>query len=179
MRRGGAWRSPTGPVNTGAGTDSGDCMRVLIVEDDMVVAGTLSPMVTDAGHDLVGLAADRDTAVALLSSTTVHLALIDLRLADGWTGAYVAKAAIANGVAAVFTTANPSMLPADLAGACAVMPKPYTARMVKAALAYISARVAGEASETPPPLGLDLGPRWLNGLATPAGQAAEPRPIAV
>lgn len=133
----------------------------------MVVAGTLSPMVTDAGHELVGLAADRDTAIALLASTTVHLALIDLRLADGWTGADVARAAAAHEVAAVFTTANPSMLPPDLAGACAVMQKPYSPRMVKAALGYIAARAAGEIAPEPPQ-GLDIGPRWRLAAASPA-----------
>ena len=135
-------------------------MRVLIVEDDMAVAGALSPLVTEAGHELVGLAADRDTAVALIAQTNVDLALIDLRLADGWTGADVARAAAENGVAAVFTTANPSMLPADLAGACAVMSKPYTPRQVTACLRYIAARIDGEDADAPP-RGLDLGPQWM------------------
>ncbi|MFC3691740.1 response regulator [Chenggangzhangella methanolivorans] len=149
-------------------------MRVLIVEDDMAVAGALSPLVTEAGHELVGLAADRDTAIALLASTTVHLALIDLRLADGWTGADVARAAAARDIAGVFTTANPSMLPADLAGACAVMAKPYSPRLVTAALTYIAARVAGEATGAPPK-GLDLGPRWLGSGPLPSSQQAERR----
>lgn len=135
-------------------------MRVLIVEDDMAVAGALGPMVSEAGHDLVGLAADRDTAVALIAQTSVNLALIDLRLADGWTGADVARAAAENGVAAVFTTANPSMLPPDLAGACAVMSKPYTPRQVTACLRYIAARIEGEEPDAAP-RGLDLGPQWM------------------
>ena len=143
-------------------------MRVLIVEDDMAVAGALSPLVSEAGHELVGLAADRDTAIALLASTTVHLALIDLRLADGWTGADVARAAAANDAVAVFTTANPSMLPPDLAGACAVLSKPYSPRLVKAALRYITARIEGEPTDAPPPRGLDLGPAWLAATAEPA-----------
>lgn len=153
-------------------------MRVLIVEDDMVVAGTLSPMVTDAGHELVGLAADRETATALLVSTTVHLALIDLRLADGWTGAEVARVAAANDVAAVFTTANPSMLPPDLAGACAMMAKPYSPRMVKAALAYIAMRVDGEGLDEAPPPGLELGPNWLSPAALRDPDTRSRRPVA-
>lgn len=148
-------------------------MRVLIVEDDMAVAGALGPMVSEAGHDLVGLAADRDTAIALIAQASVDLALVDLHLADGWTGADVARAAAENGVAAVFTTANPSMLPPDLAGACAVMSKPYTPRQVQACLRYIAARIDGEDIDAPP-RGLDLGPRWL-----PAEPSAAPLRLAI
>ena len=119
-------------------------MRVLIVEDDMVIAGGMVPLVTEAGHELVGLAADRDTAVALLDATTVHLALIDLRLSDGWTGVDVARAAIANGVTAVFMTANPGLLPADLAGASGLIEKPYEDAGLKAVLGYFALRLAGE-----------------------------------
>jgi DNA-binding response OmpR family regulator len=151
-------------------------MRVLIVEDDMAVAGALSPLVTEAGHDLVGLAADRDTAIALIAQASVTLALIDLHLADGWTGADVARAAAENGVAAVFTTANPSMLPSDLAGACAVMSKPYTPRQVTACLRYIAARIDGEDADAPP-RGLDLGPQWM--AAAARADASSPDRVAV
>ncbi|PZQ19036.1 MAG: response regulator [Ancylobacter novellus] len=141
-------------------------MRVLIVEDDMVVAGSLGPVVTAAGHELVGLAADRDTAVELLASAGVHLALIDLRLADGWTGADVARAAARHDVAAVFTTANPTLLPSDFADALGVIPKPYSSQQVKAALDYIAERMADEAHDAVPPRCLHLGPRWLASAET-------------
>ena len=126
-------------ATVGAVCDSGDgLMRVLIVEDDMVVAGSIGPLVTEAGHDLVGLAADRNTAVALLGSAHVDLALIDLRLAR--TGARarvdVARAAFANDVAAVSTTANPTLLPDDLAGAAGLVEKPYTHKSLRAVLDF-------------------------------------------
>lgn len=136
-------------------------MRVLIVEDDMVIAGGIAPAVTAAGHDLVGLAADRDTAVALLASADVDLALIDLRLADGWTGVDVARAAFENDVAAVFTTANPTLLPDDLAGALGLIEKPYTPRTIVAALGYFAERLEGRAP--------DAAPRGLRLAPTPVG----------
>lgn len=134
-------------------------MRVLIVEDDMIIAGNLGPIVTDAGHDLVGLAADRDTAVALLSTIKIDLALIDLHLADGWTGVDVARAAAQNGVAAVFATANPALLPQDFAGAHGVITKPYRNKEIRSALDYIAIQIRTGAILAAPP-GLELGPRW-------------------
>lgn len=124
-------------------------MRVLIVEDDMVIAGGMVPVVTEAGHELVGLAADRETAIALLGSANVHLALIDLRLADGWTGVDVARAAAANGVTAVFMTANPGLLPTDLAGASGLIEKPYDDDGLRAVLGYFAVRLAGALDEPP------------------------------
>ena len=140
MRREGALsiRADRGiKATVGAVCDSGDgLMRVLIVEDDMVVAGSIGPLVTEAGHDLVGLAADRDTAVALLNSASVHLALVDLRLGDGRTGLDVVRAAVKNGAAAVIMTANPSLPTADLAGAAGLVEKPYTHKSLRAVLDF-------------------------------------------
>ncbi len=107
----------------------------------MIIAGALGPIVTEAGCTLVGLAADRDTAIALIHSSEIDLALIDLRLLDGWTGGDVARAAKENGVAVVFTTANRSLCPADIA--IGLIEKPYPADGVAAALRYVAAQLSG------------------------------------
>jgi two-component system, response regulator PdtaR len=125
-------------------------VRVLIVEDDMVIAGGLAPMVTGLGHELVGLAADRDTAIALIRSSDIDLALVDLRLSDGWTGLDVARAARENGVAVVFATADPALAPDDLAGAAGLIEKPYAQDGIKAVLAYLGAEIAGGEAPAPP-----------------------------
>ncbi|MDR4307113.1 response regulator [Chelatococcus sambhunathii] len=116
----------------------------------MIIAGGLGPAVTEAGCDLVGLAADRDTAVALLRSSDIDLALVDLRLMDGWTGLDVARAAGEAGVAVLFTTANADMLPSDLDGSLGLIEKPYTMTGVRAAIDFLRERFAGNLSETPP-----------------------------
>ena len=135
-------------------------MRVLIVEDDMVIAGHLGPTITRAGHDLVGLAADKDSAVALLRSTRVDLAFVDIHLLDGWTGVDVARAAGEAGAVAVFTTANRGLVPPDFAGACGVIEKPYRDEPIEAALAYVAARLADGWAAVPPPAGFELAPQW-------------------
>lgn len=139
-------------------------MRVLIVEDDMVVAGCLGPIVSEARHELVGLAADRDTAVALLGAARVHVALVDLGLADGWTGLEVIRAAVRNGARAVAITGEARRLPPDMAGAVGVIEKPLPEAGLMAALAYLEATGAGEAA---------MPPSCLR-LAAPSGRRAVP-----
>jgi DNA-binding response OmpR family regulator len=136
-------------------------MRVLLVEDDMVIAGGLAPVVSAAGFHLLGLAADRETAVALLRSTDVQIAVVDLRLADGWTGADVARAAVDEGVAVVFVTASPDRVPKDLAAPYGVIEKPYAPEAVAAALRFVAMRLRGVAAGEAPP-GLVLSPDWAS-----------------
>ncbi|GLK80161.1 response regulator [Methylopila turkensis] len=134
-------------------------MRVLIVEDDMIIAGHLGPLVARAGHELVGLAADRGSAIALLQSTTVDFAFVDIHLIDGWTGVDVVRAAVASGAVAAFTTANSGLVPNDFAGAVGLVEKPYDEARILAVLAFVQARLEG-GQEVAPPEGFALSPYW-------------------
>ncbi|MFD1702475.1 response regulator [Methylopila henanensis] len=134
-------------------------MRVLIVEDDMIIAGHLGPLVARAGHELVGLAADRGSAIALLQSVTVDFAFVDIHLIDGWTGVDVVRAAVAAGAAAAFTTANFGLVPNDFAGAMGLIEKPYDEARILDVLAFVQARLEG-GTEVPPPQGFALSPYW-------------------
>lgn len=139
-------------------------MRVLIVEDDMVIAGHLGPVVSRCGHDLVGLAADRGSAVALLQSVPVDFAFVDIHLLDGWTGVDVARAAAAEGVTAAFTTANRDLIPTDFAGACGVIEKPYGDAQIELILGYVAARLGDGPSDALPPSGFTPSAHWLRSL---------------
>lgn len=61
-------------------------MRILIVEDDALIALSIEDILTEAGHTVVGLAPSKIQALRLAKQTHPDLALIDLRLADGMTG---------------------------------------------------------------------------------------------
>lgn len=148
-------------------------MRVLIVEDDMVIAGHLGPVVVRAGHELVGLAADRGSAVALLQSVPVDFAFVDIHLLDGWTGVDVVRAAVAEGATAAFTTANVGLIPTDFAGACGAIEKPYTEAQIERTLAFVGQRLAGGGAEIAAPEGFTLSPYWTRKLK-PRG--LQPRP---
>ena len=67
-------------------------MRVLIVEDEALVAMAIESMLVMAGHDAVGQADDLETALAAVDADMPDLALVDMQLARGCNGLDVAVA---------------------------------------------------------------------------------------
>ncbi|MGE0725779.1 MAG: response regulator, partial [Alphaproteobacteria bacterium] len=59
--------------------------RILIVEDEILVAMELEYILREAGHDVAGIAADT-SSVGRLAAPDIDLALVDLNLRDGVTG---------------------------------------------------------------------------------------------
>ena len=114
-------------------------LRVLIVEDEALVAAELEWLVVDAGHEPVGSAVAGDEALELAGAHRPELALVDVNLVDGPTGVQAARALVDSGVHVIFMTANPNQIPADFAGALGVLSKPYTPGAVGQALAYAAA----------------------------------------
>ena len=117
-----------------------DPLRILIVEDEILIALELESLLQDDGHEVVGMAASFDDALALGQSRRPDLAFVDIHLTDGPTGVDVARRLSAQGVAVVFMTANAKRIPDDCAGAKGVIGKPYTERGVRQALAYVTAK---------------------------------------
>jgi response regulator of citrate/malate metabolism len=58
-------------------------IRVLIVEDEALVAATLSDAVENAGGEVVGVARTVSEARHLIRMLTFDVAVLDLHLADG------------------------------------------------------------------------------------------------
>lgn len=115
-------------------------LRILIVEDEFLIALELESLLQDQGHDVVGIAATSDHAMALGQQLAPDLAFVDIHLADGLTGIDVArKLSDQHRVTVLFMTANAKRIPEDCAGARGVIAKPYTERGVKEALAYVTA----------------------------------------
>ena len=65
--------------------------RVLICEDEPLVALDLEQMVYDAGHEPIGPVRTFSEALEVAESTRPAVAIIDLNLADGVTGAHLAR----------------------------------------------------------------------------------------
>jgi DNA-binding NarL/FixJ family response regulator len=139
--------------------------RVLIVEDEFLVAAEIEQVVADMGHDPIGIAGDRKSALALASKADI--ALVDLNLRDGPTGTGIGKIlAQTHGVTVVFLTANPSQLGDGVPGTVGVLPKPATDRDLRDVVNYAVAR--RDASEAKPPRRLKLF-NWQGGGASFAG----------
>jgi two-component system, response regulator PdtaR len=148
-------------------------IEVLIVEDEVLLAEELAFLVREAGLREVGRAMSSGEALAMAARLTPDLALVDVHLKDGPTGVETARAIVADcGAVVLFMTANVTRLPADYAGACGVIGKPYTERAVTMALAYLETCLREGRAPGPPPLGLSLAPRfralWGGGLAETA-----------
>ena len=66
-------------------------VRVLIVEDEWLIAMDLAETLRQAGHEVVGTAVDSDEALTLAKETAPDLVLMDLRLANGSSGVEAAQ----------------------------------------------------------------------------------------
>jgi DNA-binding NarL/FixJ family response regulator len=77
--------SPADPSLTGARR------RVLIVEDEWLIAMSIEDCLVDAGYQVVGVAGDAAAAVNLAGSAAPDLVLMDIRLGKGGDGVAVAR----------------------------------------------------------------------------------------
>ena len=122
--------------------------RVLIVEDEIIVATEIEYVVEEMGFESVGIAADQKSALALASQADI--ALVDLNLRDGPTGINIGKIlAQTHGVTVAFLTANPSQLGDGIPGTLGVMPKPATDGDIRDLVEYALAR--RKAADARPP----------------------------
>lgn len=88
-----------------------DRARVLIIEDEPVIALDVAGIVTDMGHQVVGIAARSDQAVALARKERPNLILADIQLEDGNTGILAVEEILRHAeVPVVFVTAFPERL---------------------------------------------------------------------
>jgi CheY-like chemotaxis protein len=85
--------------------------RVLVIEDEPVIAMHIEQIVEDMGHDVVASAMTRDEAVAEAARVQPDLVLADIQLADGSSGLdAVADILDMLDVPVVFITAYPERL---------------------------------------------------------------------
>src|ERR1700758_5641835 len=64
-----------------ARTRLGEPARILIVEDDLLVAAQIETALTEAGFDIVGVAATSEEALELANTDRPDLAIMDIKLA--------------------------------------------------------------------------------------------------
>lgn len=127
--------------------------RILIVEDEMLVAFELESILHELGHETVGIVPDLEAAEGYFEQP-IDLALVDLNLRDGLTGPQIGARLGASGVTVVFITANPGLLEGGVAGAIGVITKPTDETTVKAAVNYAVGVREGRRLAPPPALKL-------------------------
>ncbi|WP_434714641.1 response regulator (plasmid) [Rhizobium sp. YTUHZ045] len=116
--------------------------RVLIVEDEFLIALDLGATVEGIGMQVAGLANDREQALRLAPSADI--AFVDVNLADGRTGPELGRRlAEEHGIAVVFMTGNPETVADGVKGAVGVVQKPVMPSLVEQLLKYLAARRVG------------------------------------
>ena len=134
-------------------------LRILVVEDEALIALELEFLLDDLGYVTVGVAASSAEAIALGRATAPDVALVDVHLVDGPTGVDVARALSADPrTTVVFMTANAKRIPDDFAGAFGVIAKPYSERAVASTLDYVAGCRAGRVPAPPCPDGFCRAP---------------------
>ena len=125
-------------------------MRILIVEDQPLIALHLEHDLVGDGHEIVGIAATRQQALALAGDQAPDLAFVDVQLADGDTGIAIARQLASPQLKVVFLTGSAELLPEDGAGAIGVLGKPYAIGALRGTLALVE-HLLGRGPPAPPP----------------------------
>ncbi len=108
-------------------------LRVLLVEDEMLVAWLLQDMLADLGCAVVGPAARVAQALAMVEAETFDAAVLDVNL-NGQTSYAIADALTARGVPFVFSTGYAKDRLAEPYRSLMVLQKPFHEDELGAAL---------------------------------------------
>jgi len=126
--------------------------RILIIEDEAIVAMELRFVLEDLGYQVVGTAAEARTAREIVREEDIDLALVDIHLSDGPTGVELGRElGQEKGVTVLFMTANPGMVRNGVAGTIGVLSKPSDERAVQKAVDYALRRRQGTPVDYAPP----------------------------
>ncbi len=108
--------------------------RVLIIEDEPLIALTIENIVTDMGHAVVGIAHTKNEALSLVAHQKPGLILADIQLADGSSGIdAVSEIVAADTTPAIFITAFPERVLTGMKPEPAfLIAKPFQAEQVRA-----------------------------------------------
>lgn len=129
--------------------------RLLVVEDDPLIAFDNEHVLTEAGYEVVATVDSVVRATSALETDQIDLVLADLRLSNGDNGIDVALAAQQQGVPVLFVSGHCPEAARQLAVGC--LTKPYRARDLLDAIDAVEAHLKGGKKATAPK-GLTLYP---------------------
>lgn len=116
--------------------DTSLATRVLIIEDEPIIAADLAGLVEELGHTVTGNATTRDEAVRMAAEDPPGLVLCDIQLADKSSGIDAAHDILQRfDVPIIFITAFPErLLTGEKLEPAYLIPKPFRDVTVKAAI---------------------------------------------
>lgn len=111
--------------------------RVMIIEDEAIIAMDIHSIVTEMGHEVLGIARTRDTAVEMGSREKPDLILADIQLADNSSGIDAVQDLLAQfgELPVIFITAFPErLLTGERPEPAFLISKPYREEQVRSAV---------------------------------------------
>lgn len=109
--------------------------KILIVEDEFLVALQLEDILADGGHAVLGTVPDMASLCMLGEAPDV--ALVDLNLRDGLTGPAIARDLAGKfGSHVIYVTANPGQIDLPASTALGIVQKPFTRQAILGAIAF-------------------------------------------
>jgi DNA-binding response OmpR family regulator len=131
-------------------------LKVLIAEDDLMIADLIEDCLISAGYETCGIARTVTEGVALGRLHQPDLAVIDMRLADGGLGTdIVAQLHDGPRIGILYASGNINQV-IDMADGDACIAKPYHTQDLLHALRIVE-RIVSDGIATPPfPLGFYL-----------------------
>lgn len=128
--------------------------RILVVEDEALIAMEMTYVISDLGYECVGVAVDVPSAIKL-ACDKIDIALVDVNLMDGATGPMIGRRLAEEfDIKVVFVTANPEQLGDGVTGTLGAITKPLEIRLLKEVLSFVIA--GGEEGNIDPPARLKL-----------------------
>ena len=115
--------------------------RVLVVEDEPLVAFDNEHGLTEAGYEVVGTVDTAEAAIELMARDAPDIVLCDLNIAGDGDGMDVARAARDRGIEVLFVTGTCPPEAQALAVGC--LSKPYLPRDLSDAIAAVEAALSG------------------------------------
>jgi DNA-binding response OmpR family regulator len=130
-------------------------LKVMIVEDDLMLADFAEEILVEQGYGVSGIARTVADALALARHSKPDLVLLDLRLADGGLGTEVAAQLLPLGrLGILYVTGNMSQVALTNGDAC--LAKPYRSADLVRSLEIVAEIVATGKAQPPFPQGFQL-----------------------
>lgn len=134
-------------------------LKVLIAEDDLMIADLAEEVLIDHGYEVCGIARTVAEAIALARHHTPDFAVIDMRLADGGLGTEIAaQLESLAGLGILYASGNASHVMLTAANGHACLVKPYSAADLLRGLEIVAEIVATGKASLPFPRGFQVLP---------------------
>ena len=119
-------------------------MKILLVEDEVLIAMEQTFYLESAGHEVFGPAPTAERAIALAQEVKPDLALVDIQLAQGSIGIDAARQMTAWGIPCLFVTSFREEVEPSREYGIGCLPKPFSQGTLIAAVNAVQAILGGK-----------------------------------